>query len=186
MSSHEDDILFRLSELERLVSNLIRYGTVDSLDAEKAVVRVKSGDLLTGWLKWLSHRAGPDADWWAPEPGEQVLLLSPSGDPMQGIVLPAIYSDQFPAPADVSTRRRVVFADGGYAEYDRESGALDILAKGPVNLTAAGEVSVTGKATVEIVGADGAAVKGIVQGDCLCAFTGAPHPMISSTIKGSV
>ncbi len=53
-------------------------------------------------------------------------------------------------------------------------------------------VNCTGKATVKAEGgidADGAgdgAVKGIVQGDCLCAFTGMPHPHVSATVKGSV
>ncbi len=173
-----ESIEYRVTELERRLANLMRIGTVDQLDEAAARVRVKSGDLLTGWLPWLTRRAGEDRDWWAPEPGEQVLILSPDGDPAQGIVLPAIYRDAYPAPADSKNRRRIEFKDGGYAEYNRETGVLTVSAEG--------KATVIGKGTVEIIGAAGGQVKGIVQGDCLCAFTGQPHPMISATVKGSV
>jgi hypothetical protein len=49
-----------------------------------------------------------------------------------------------------------------------------------------GKIEMTGVATVDIAGADGAPVKGVVQGDCLCAFTGRPHIMLSSNVKASV
>ncbi|WP_257265456.1 phage baseplate assembly protein V, partial [Endozoicomonas sp. ONNA2] len=42
--------------------------------------RVKIGDLYTAPLRWLIHQAGTERDWWKPEDGEQVLVLSPSGD----------------------------------------------------------------------------------------------------------
>lgn len=177
---------YRLAELERRLCNLLRLGTVSELDTAAARVRVASGDLLTGWLPWFTRRAGNDSDWWAPEPGEQVLVLSPDGDPSQGLVLPAVYQDAHPAPAGSADIRRVEFSDGGYAQHDRSSGTLDVLAKGPVNVTAEGKVTITGFATVEVIGADGLPVKGLVQGDCLCAFTGQPHPMISSNVKGSI
>lgn len=53
-------------------------------------------------------------------------------------------------------------------------------------------VNCTGKATIKANGgidADGAgagSVKGCVQGDCMCAFTGLPHPQFSATVKASV
>lgn len=190
----DESIEYRITEIERRLSNLMRIGTVDQLNESSARVRVKSGGMLTGWLPWFTRRAGEDRDWWAPEPGEQVMILSPDGDPAQGIVLPAIYRDAYQTPAMKKTKRRIEFADGGYAEYDRSAGALNVLTKGPVNLTAKGsvnlisdsKVTVTGKATVEIFGTAGGTVKGIVQGDCLCCFTGQPHPMVSRNVKGSI
>jgi len=58
------------------------------------------------------------------------------------------------------------------------------------NVTASGAVNVKagGKATVEASGIElkgGGATKGMVQGDCICPFTGAPHSHISNTVKGS-
>lgn len=49
----------------------------------------------------------------------------------------------------------------------------------------------TGKATVkadggiDADGTGGGAVKGCVQGDCLCAYTGQPHSHISASVKAS-
>jgi phage baseplate assembly protein V len=55
-----------------------------------------------------------------------------------------------------------------------------------VVVKADGKATIEAGGTAEIKGATGAAVKGIVQGDCICAYTGAPHPHISATVKGSV
>lgn len=41
------------------------------------------------------------------------------------------------------------------------------------------------EATVEIDGTSTGAVKGIVQGDCICPYTRKPHVMISASVKGS-
>jgi len=173
-----DGIAYRLAELERRLNNLLRYGTVAQADYAAARVKVQSGELLTGWVPWLTRRASHDRDWWPPEIGEQVLLLSPGGDPAQALALPAIYRSAHPAPAAAETVCRIEFSDGGHAEYDRASGALTISAEGLVK--------VIGKGTVEIYGAAGAAVAGVVQADCICAYTGRPHIMKSSNVKASV
>jgi phage baseplate assembly protein V len=172
------DLAYRVSELERLLANLLRVGTVDSLDAPNAKVRVKIGDLTTAALPWFTRRAGADRDWWAPSVGEQVMVLSPGGDLSQGVALPALNRTAYPAPASSADKHRVDYADGGFSEYDRSTGALTISAEALATLI--------GKGTIEFKGAASAPVKGIVQGDCLCVVTGAPHPMISATVKGSL
>ncbi|ENM1106132.1 phage baseplate assembly protein V, partial [Pseudomonas aeruginosa] len=69
----------RHATLARLLENLIRLGIVAAVDHATQRVRVQTGNLLTGWLPWLSPRAGADREWNAPSLDEQVLLLSPSG-----------------------------------------------------------------------------------------------------------
>ncbi len=56
------------------------------------------------------------------------------------------------------------------------------------NLTAnvTGSADVNAGAGINLVGSSGGAAHGCVQGDCLCAFTGQPHPMISGTVAASV
>lgn len=171
------DLEFRVSELERRLANLLRHGTVEALDESSARVKVRCGEILTGWLPFYTRRAGEDRSWWAPEPGEQVTVLSPSGEMAQGSVLPALYRDAHPAPADSKDVCRIEFKAGGFAQYDRESGALTVSAEGLVRLI--------GKGKVEIVGADGAQVRGTVQGHSLCMLTGKPHAHISATVKES-
>ncbi|MBU0680104.1 MAG: phage baseplate assembly protein V [Proteobacteria bacterium] len=175
---------YRLAELERRLNNLLRMGTIAEADYPAARVKVASGDLLTGWIPWLTRRAGNDSDWWAPEVGEQVLLLSPAGDPAQALCLPSVYQQAHPARATLETVRRIDFADGGFVQYDRASGELIINVVGDANITVGGKTTLVSAATVEIDGGSGQ-LNGTVQGDCLCAFTGKPHPHVSPTVKES-
>jgi phage baseplate assembly protein gpV len=110
-----------LADLERRLANMIRYGVIEQLDEQAAKVRVRSGGILSDWLKWRTQRAGPDSDWWAPEPGEQVIMLSPSGETNQALILGSINSNRFPCPATRKTLHRITYQDGTTKEYDRES-----------------------------------------------------------------
>lgn len=69
----------QLTEIMRLITNLIRTGVVTEVDRENWLCRVKTGDLETNWINWLTLRAGNARTWWKPSEGEQVVLLSLGG-----------------------------------------------------------------------------------------------------------
>lgn len=48
----------QLTEIMRLITNLIRTGVVTEVDRENWLCRVKTGDLETNWINWLTLRAG--------------------------------------------------------------------------------------------------------------------------------
>ena len=48
-----------------------------------------------------------------------------------------------------------------------------------------GKTAWTSEGTIDLDGAGGGAVKGVVQGDCICALTGKPHIMVSASVKAS-
>lgn len=52
------------------------------------------------------------------------------------------------------------------------------------NVKCEGKASVTALGGVNIAGSDGD-VKGVVQGDCICALTGGPHSDFSSNVKAT-
>jgi len=148
----------------RLIGDLLREGVV--IERVGATCRVAIGDLESGPLPWLAGRAGDAAIWSPPSPGEQVLVLSPEGDIERAIVLPGLYSDAQPAPADDgSTMLR--FADGTTIQYDPAQRHLnasvpggsatieadDILLIGSVTIM--GDVEIGGKLTAsgDVVGA---------------------------------
>ncbi|MBI9110114.1 phage baseplate assembly protein V [Maridesulfovibrio ferrireducens] len=110
---------YQQSETDRRLSNLIRIGTVAEADYSKARVRVSFGEAVSDWLPWVTFRAGGDHTWWAPEVGEQVIVLSPSGEISGGVVLGSIFSTDHPAPADRPTIHRTTYEDGAVIEYDR-------------------------------------------------------------------
>ncbi len=110
---------FHKSEIDRRLSNMIRIGTVAEADYSKARVRVSFGEAVSDWLPWVTFRAGGDHTWWAPEVGEQVIVLAPSGEISGGAVLGSLFSTNHPAPADRPTIHRTTYEDGAIIEYDR-------------------------------------------------------------------
>ncbi len=54
------------AELMRLLSNIIRTGIISEVDEESWCVRVRSGELETGWLRWNTTRAGAFNVWLPP------------------------------------------------------------------------------------------------------------------------
>ncbi|PJC98607.1 hypothetical protein GQ37_009600 [Janthinobacterium sp. BJB1] len=91
-----------LSDLLRLLQNLIRLGTIAEVKGAKA--RVQLGPtLITEWLNWATPRAGSTRTWSAPTVGEQVIVFSPGGDLTRGVILPALYSQEFDAPESSPT-----------------------------------------------------------------------------------
>ena len=115
------------AEHARLIGNLLMLGVVTELDEAQARVRVDADGMLTDWLPWCERRAGAGARTWsAPQPGEQVLLACPYGDPGQAVVVGSIYRDDHPAPADNKAMHRVVYADGSTVEYDGQTSTLTV------------------------------------------------------------
>lgn len=202
-----EEISRRLQELEARIANMERKGVVHSADYEAGLVRVQYGvateseaPLLTAPLPWITARAGGDRTWWAPDIGEQVIVRSPGGDMTQGVVYPALYSSEHPAPSSDPNDHTTVYQDGTTITYNRAShvltlnvmgdvvanvqGNIDAVVGGNMDVETGGHVNAVAN-TISLDGAGGGGVKGMVQGDCMCAFTGAPHPQISATVKGS-
>ncbi|HDR2703969.1 TPA: phage baseplate assembly protein V [Enterobacter roggenkampii] len=114
----------QLAEIQRLLRNLIRIGTVSAVNLDDGLCRVDTGKNTTGWLHWLSARAGKTRSWNAPSVGEQVLILCLGGELDTGFVLPGIFSDDNPAPSASADALHWSFPDGAVIEYEPETGAL--------------------------------------------------------------
>lgn len=114
-----------LSEIQRLLRNIIRTGVVTDVDTTAALCRVQTGELQTDWLNWLTHRAGHTRTWWAPSVGEQVLLLAVGGELDTAFVLPGIYCDAHPAPSTSPDALHLSFPDSAVIEYEPASGTLN-------------------------------------------------------------
>lgn len=140
MSQLLNRLIVRVTELERRQANIVRIGTIAEADYQRARVRVAIGRLRTAWLPWLTHRAAGDRSWHAPEVGEQVLVLAPSGELAAAVVIPAIYQTAHPAPADTPDLARLAFADGAVLEYDRAAHKLKAVIPGTVEVSAQGDI----------------------------------------------
>ena len=107
-----------LAELNSRVANLLRLGTILAVDLPRARCKVQSGRLETGWLRWATARAGTTRTWDPPTVGEQCMLLSPSGNTENGIVLFGINSELIKPPSQSADIHRPDWPDGALCEYD--------------------------------------------------------------------
>ncbi|MGK7245354.1 phage baseplate assembly protein V [Buttiauxella agrestis] len=133
----------QLSEILRLLNNMIRTGTILEVNLQDGLCRVQTGELQTTWLNWLTPRAGRSRTWWAPSVGEQVLLLSIGGDLTTAFVLPAIYSDENPAPSASADALHITLPDGAVIEYEPETSALTVSGIKTATVTASESAVVT-------------------------------------------
>lgn len=132
---------FALADIERRLANLLKVGTVEEVDHDNALARVRIGDNLTKPLPWLTARAGGDGTWWPVEVGEQVLILSPCGDLTQGVILPSLYRTASPAPSSKGGVERTEYKDGAVIQYDRNTHTLTASIPGDVKVTATGNIT---------------------------------------------
>lgn len=143
---------FLLTELDRRLANIIKIGRVQSVDLTQTLpkVRVRIGELETAWLPLLTLRAGNDTHWWPISLEEQVLVVSPSGDLAQGIVIGSIFQNQFPPLSISGDIVRSEYSDGAVIEYDKENHHLSVALPegGTVELIADGGITIVGDVTV--------------------------------------
>ncbi|HDS1759940.1 MULTISPECIES: phage baseplate assembly protein V [Pseudomonas] len=159
-----------IAELNRLLENLVRLGTIAEVQHAPPRVQVRTGGILTTWLPWLALRAGADREWDPPTVDEQVILLSPSGQLANGIAITGLFSDQIPANGDRAGLKRRTYADGAVVEYDSvahhlrailpSGGTSEVISDGGIrivgdivhegNYTQTGNQKVTGKVEVSI------------------------------------
>ncbi|MDP8173129.1 phage baseplate assembly protein V [Pasteurella skyensis] len=113
---------FKLSDLSRRLEHIVRLGTIEKVDLKKALVRVKTGDILTDWLPILSLRAGTTKTWSPPTMGEQCVILSASGEMTTAVVLYGIYASN--APSSNGDEHLIEFEDGAICKYNQKTHRL--------------------------------------------------------------
>lgn len=107
------------------------------------------------------------------------ILLSPSGEPAQGIALIGLYSQQRPAPSNSTTLRRRTYPDGAVIDYDHaihmltatlpEGGKVKLIA--PDGVSIIGNVDIKGllRASEDVIAGDISLVnhrtKGVTPGN---------------------
>ncbi|MBS0353035.1 MAG: phage baseplate assembly protein V [Proteobacteria bacterium] len=145
-----------LVELSRRLENLIRMGTIHSVDHPARRCRVQSGGLVTQWLPWLERRAGETATWSPPTVGEQCAILSPSGEPGGGIVFFGVPSDQIDTPSHTPDTHVIKFPDGAVFTYNHTTSHLEITGIATATIVASESIThdtplthITGQCIVE-------------------------------------
>jgi phage baseplate assembly protein V len=129
-------------DIQRLIGDLVRLGTVASIDLAKATCRVRLDQILTGDVPWAGGRAGAVRTWSPPSIGEQVVLICPEG---------GVYSNARPAPAATEDSVSIHFDDGTWLGYDPGSKQLTAIlgAGGTARIEAPGGITIRGDVSIE-------------------------------------
>ncbi|KNC89858.1 phage baseplate assembly protein V [Trabulsiella odontotermitis] len=114
-------------EVLRLLANILRQGVVFDIDesAGEWSVRVQSGTLETGWMRWNTSRAGAFKIWIPPAIGEEVWIGCIGGNPETAFVLGSVYSNDNPAPGSTLKEMVITAPDGAKFRYDADASALE-------------------------------------------------------------
>lgn len=138
-------------DIQRLVGDIAREGTIASVDLANGTCTVQLADeLTTGEIPWLCSRVGKTRVWSPPSVGEQVLVLATEADTERAIIIGSLSSDAHPHPAsDGSTL--IEFEDRATISYDPATHALMayLPADATVLLVARGGIHFTGDLTVD-------------------------------------
>ncbi|WP_137681167.1 phage baseplate assembly protein V [Aurantiacibacter suaedae] len=131
------------SDIHGRIGDLIRLGTINSVDLAAATAVFRAGDLTSPPLPWLEW-AGAFRSWSPPSAGEQVLLLCPEADIAAGVIVRGLYSSAAPAPASDASHQ--IHGAAGLVITLTEDG-LTITAPGDVTIE--GNVAITGHVSIE-------------------------------------
>lgn len=130
------------AENERAREGILRFGVVTAVDASAARARVSfGGDSHSTWLPWRAERAGAIKVWAPVSIGEQVFVLSPSGDSAQGVIVGSVFSDQNPGP---SSAEAVYKVEIGASVLEMSGAQIRLSSNGSTLVLNAGGITLNG------------------------------------------
>lgn len=141
-------LIERLAELEaeiedirRRAENHNRIGIVDQVNPAAGLCKVKHGDLMTPWVKYMAPSAGKISETRHPSVGEQCLLINYGGGDgsAHSVALCGLNSDQFPPASTEEQLHRRTYPDGTQSSYDHASHTLS-WQNGQTSVTASQEL----------------------------------------------
>lgn len=138
--------------MHRQLANLIKQGNIAEVNSAECRVRVIHGKLQTDWLPYFVPFAGGVSVHRSPSVGENCIVLSPSGETANGVVLCGLMSSQFASPSNSADDTAVKFPDGATIVYNHVSGSLNVFGVKQIEIDCPktqinGDVSVSGKIT---------------------------------------
>ena len=113
-------------ENERRLQSIINRGIVTQVDHAAARCRVQIDGLETDWLKFTSARIGKVKIWNPPSVGEQVLVISETGELSTGLVTTSFDYDDQPMPSANADTFEIHCDDGASFIYNHATHKLGV------------------------------------------------------------
>ena len=173
------------SELLRRINNLINIGTVVSVSEDKRLAVVDILGRKTNLLPVISGANSFKKKATPVRVGEQVAVFCPNGNSDFGFVLGGIFNSDCKEPAGFNKDVEITqYEDGTTISYDVKAKELKIDAVGKITIICKDANITANSVVIDSGNIDlGTGGKGVVTGECECAFTGLPHHSFSSNTR---
>lgn len=141
------------ADINRRLENLIRFGTIKTVNPSKPIplVTVDLDDIVTPEIRFFNARSGDDSTWDPPSLDEEVMVISPCGEiGPTSVVFYGLYNNEHPSPSDDLNKKIRIFADGCVIAYDISAHQLSAIlpSGGKAIVTADGGITVNGNTTI--------------------------------------
>lgn len=113
-------------DIERRLQSFVNRGIVTQVDCAAARCRVQIDGLETDWLKFNAARLGNVKIWNPPSVGEQVLVISETGELETALVTSAFDYDEQPMPSANPDTIEMHCKDGAAFIYNHATHALSV------------------------------------------------------------
>lgn len=144
---------YAVAELQRKLAGMIQITTITSVDHANKKLRVRLGADESAELPWPAI-AGRNFVAWRPlRVGQQLILLSPNGDPAQGVVVGELYSQAVDAPSTDDAIDLIQFNNGNLIEHNMNTGKFRIIGDIELDGTLTASTDVVAK-NISLVGHD--------------------------------
>lgn len=116
---------YTLAELNRKFEALLIFGVVFDVDYANKKLRLKEGNLETGWLPFPAESGRNYRRWRPIKKGQQLTAICRSGDPTQGRVLGESWWDDNDSPSTDENIDLIEFTGGATIRYDSTTNVLE-------------------------------------------------------------
>ena len=175
------------TELIRSIKNLISIGTVIEVDATRALAKVSILGRKTNFFPVLGISSSFKRKRIPIKVDEQVLVLCPNGNADFGIIIPSIFNKGSLEPDGSDEDIEIeTYSDGTTISYSVKDKELKIDASDKITIICKSANIKADTVVIDSPSIDlGKGGKGVVTGECMCPFTGAPHADVSSKVKAA-
>jgi phage baseplate assembly protein V len=178
-----------LAELKRLIGNIANYGTITQTKSSdgKSLARVKVGERETDFLPVVSISNSFKKHFIPIRVGEQCVMISPFGEANGGFIIRSIFNKGNKEPSLANETTEVMeYEDGTVITYDTKAKELKVNASDKITIICKSASVTANNVIIDSPSIDlGTGGKGVVTGDCICAFTGKAHHDFSSNTRSA-
>lgn len=169
-----------MQEILNLLKNLLTIGTIVETKSQegKALARVNLCGRVSDFLPILNFANSFKQHYIPARIGEQVLVLAPYGEANGGIILRGIFNKECKENEGASDFKEIItYEDGVEFSYDIKSSTLEINSPKQINISCQNALLRAQQVSIDSPSIDlGLGGAGVVTTECICAFTGSPHP----------